>query len=68
MLNSIVTQYHNMAEMIGREMRKTSNSSAKAMKNTQIQYMCGCKYNFDHHITLENVCSEHERELVTSHG
>jgi hypothetical protein len=49
------------AEMIGREMRKTR-------KDTQIQYMCGCKYNFDHRITLENVCSEHERELVTSHG
>jgi hypothetical protein len=58
-----------MAEMIGREMRKTSNTSAKTRKdNTQIQYMCGCKYNFDHHITLENVCPEHERELVTSHG
>jgi hypothetical protein len=57
-----------MAEMIGREMRKTSNSSTKTRKDTQIQYMCGCKYNFDHHITLENVCPEHERELVTSHG
>jgi hypothetical protein len=57
-----------MAEMIGREMRKTSNSFARTRKDTQIQYMCGCKYNFDHHITLENVCPEHERELVTSHG
>jgi len=54
--------------MIGREMRKTSNSSAKTKKDTQIQYVCGCKYNFDHHITLENVCPEHERELVTSYG
>jgi hypothetical protein len=51
-----------MAEMIGWETRKTSR------KDIQIQYMCGCKYNFDHHITLENVCPEHERELVTSHG
>ena len=54
--------------MIGQETRKTSNSYAKTRKDTQIQYMCGCKYNFDHRITLENVCSEHERELVTSHG
>ncbi len=57
-----------MVEMIGREMRKTGNSSAKTKKDTQIQYVCGCKYNFDHHITLENVCPEHERELVTLYG
>lgn len=57
-----------MTEMIGREFRKTSNSSAKTRKESQIQYMCWCKYNFDYHITLENVYSEHERELVASHG
>jgi hypothetical protein len=56
-----------MTEMNGREF-KTSNSSAKTRKESQIQYMCWCKYNFDYHITLENVYSEHERELVTSHG
>jgi hypothetical protein len=57
-----------MVEMIGQEMRKTSNSYAKRRKNTQIQYTCGCKYSFDHHITLESVCPEHERELVTLYG
>ena len=54
--------------MIGQEMSKTGNSYTKRRKNTQIQYACGCKYSFDHHITLENVCSEHERELVTLYG
>jgi hypothetical protein len=57
-----------MIEMIGQEIRKTSNSYSKRRKNTQIQYACGCKYSFDHHITLENVCPEHERELVTLYG
>jgi hypothetical protein len=23
---------------------------------------------FDHHITLENICPEHERELITLYG
>jgi len=57
-----------MIEMIGQEIRKISNSYAKVRRSTQIQYECGCKYSFDHHITLENVCPEHERELVTLHG
>jgi hypothetical protein len=57
-----------MAEMIEQEIRKTSNSYAKKRKNTQIQYICGCRYNFDHHITLESVCPEHERELVSLYG
>ena len=35
---------------------------------TATEYACGCKYNFDHHITLENICPEHERELVSSRG
>jgi hypothetical protein len=58
-----------MAEMIGQEMGETHDSYAKRRKkNTQVQYSCGCKYSFDHHITLENVCPEHERELVTLYG
>ena len=57
-----------MAEMIRQEIRKTSASYDKRRKNAEIEYACGCKYNFDHHITLENVCPEHERELVTSRG
>jgi hypothetical protein len=57
-----------MIEMIRQQIRKTSNSYAKRRRNTQIQYACGCKYIFDHHITLENVCPEHERELVTLYG
>jgi hypothetical protein len=57
-----------MIEMIGQEIRKINNSYAKVRRSTQIQYECGCKYSFDHHITLENVCPEHERELVTLYG
>lgn len=57
-----------MIEMIEQEIRETGNSYAKKRKNTQIQYICGCKYSFDHHITLENVCPEHERELVSLYG
>jgi hypothetical protein len=57
----------NMAEMIKQEIRKTGNNSYdKIRRNTEIEYTCGCKYNFDHHITLKNVCPEHERELVAS--
>ena len=37
-------------------------------RRKRIQYACGCEYVFDHHITLEDVCPEHERELLTLHG
>ena len=57
-----------MIEMIKQEIRKASNSYAKRRRNRQIQYDCGCKYMFDHHITLENICPEHERELITLYG
>jgi hypothetical protein len=55
-----------MTEMMEQETRKTSSNYSGRKK--QIQYTCGCKYAFDHQITLEDVCPEHERELVSLHG
>ena len=55
-----------MTEMMEQETGKASSSYARRRK--QIQYACGCRYLFDHHITLEHICQEHETELVTLHG
>jgi hypothetical protein len=57
-----------MAEMIKQEIRKTGNGYDKRRRNTEIEYNCGCKYYFDHHITLKSVCPEYERELVSTRG
>jgi hypothetical protein len=54
-----------MTEMMEQQTRKSSSSSYDRRK--QVQYACGCKYTFDHHITLEHICPEHETELVTFH-
>jgi hypothetical protein len=56
-----------MTEMMEQQTRKSSRSSSYDRRK-QIQYACGCKYIFDHHITIEHICPEHERELVTFHG
>lgn len=55
-----------MASMMEQEKRKDGSSYARKIK--QIQYPCGCKYLFDHHITLEHICHEHELELIALHG
>jgi hypothetical protein len=57
-----------MAEMIKQEIRKTGNGYDKRRRNTEIEYNCGCKYYFDHHITLKSVCPEYEKELVSTRG
>jgi hypothetical protein len=50
------------------EMMEQETTKSQFLRRKRIQYDCGCKYIFDHHITLEDVCPEHERELVTLHG
>ncbi len=37
-------------------------------RNKRIQYSCGCSYLFNHQILLEQICSEHERELIAHNG
>src|ERR671931_2860526 len=53
-----------MIEVVEQETTKSSGSSSYNRRK-RIQYDCGCKYIFDHHITLEDVCPEHDRELVS---
>jgi hypothetical protein len=55
-----------MIEMLDQETSvKTTNSYTR---NKRIQYSCGCKYLFNHQILLEQICSEHERELIAHNG
>jgi hypothetical protein len=37
-------------------------------RNKHVEYPCGCRYLFDHHIVLERICTEHENELIAHHG
>ena len=52
----------------------TMNQNAATKKigsytsNKRIQYSCGCRYSFNHQIILEQICSEHERELIAHNG
>jgi len=55
-----------MTETMEHEIRRITSGYNR--RRNQIEYNCGCKYMFDHHITLEDVCPEHERQLVTLHG
>jgi len=53
----------------GCEKRKmVTPSSTSQQDQKRIEYPCGCRYLFDHHIKLERVCSEHELELIANHG
>jgi hypothetical protein len=56
-----------MASMMEQEKRKDDSSYA-SNKRKQIQYPCGCKYLFDHDITLEQICHGHEMELNALYG
>jgi hypothetical protein len=57
-----------MIEMMEQETTKTKTGSGYTTRTKQIQYACGCRYVFDHQITLEHICEQHERELFTVHG
>jgi hypothetical protein len=37
-------------------------------RNKHVEYACGCRYLFDHHIVLECICTGHENELIAHHG
>jgi len=37
-------------------------------RDKHIEYSCGCRYQFDHQIILERICTEHEQELIAYHG
>jgi hypothetical protein len=41
---------------------------ASDYRKKHIEYPCGCRYFFDHQILLEQVCPEHEGELITHNG
>ena len=57
-----------MIEMMEQETTTKTSSGYTTTRTKQIRYACGCSYLFDHQITLEHICQQHERELFTLHG
>jgi hypothetical protein len=57
-----------MIEMMEQETTTKTGSGYTTTRTKQIRYACGCSYLFDHQITLEHICQQHERELFTFHG
>jgi hypothetical protein len=55
-----------MIEML--DQGTSTKTTSSYTRNKRIQYSCGCKYLFNHQILLEQICSEHERELITHNG
>jgi hypothetical protein len=55
-----------MIEMLDHE--TSTKTRGSYIRNIRIQYSCGCRYLFDHQILLEQICSEHERELIAHNG
>jgi hypothetical protein len=49
------------------EQETTAKRISSYARKKQIQYS-GCRYLFNHHIILDDVCSGHERELIAHHG
>jgi hypothetical protein len=48
--------------------QETTKGTSNYSRKKQIEYSCGCRYLFDHHIVLERICPEHERELIAHHS
>ena len=46
----------------------SSSNASTRRKQQPIEYSCGCRYTFNHHITLVHVYSEHEKELIAFHS
>jgi hypothetical protein len=68
-MSEIIEQEERRRDTTG-DITNSSNSSygTKRRRKQEIEYSCGCKYLFNHETTLEHICSEHERELITLHG
>ena len=47
---------------------RATKGITNSYRNKHIEYPCGCRYLFDHHIILDRICSEPENELIAHHG